>query len=152
MKKFRGVSQLSLDAKGRVMLPARHREALSEICDSQLVITIDEKLPCLLIYPLDVWEKLEEQIDSLPSFDKRVIRLRHTVVAYADDVSIDANGRLLLPPAHRKNTNFGKKVLLVGQGKKFELWDEVTWNEYQEKWLSEEDDGELLDSVAELSF
>jgi len=152
MKKFRGVSQLSLDAKGRIMLPARHREALSEICDSQLVITIDLDLPCLLIYPLNAWEVVEEQIDALPSFNKLANRLKHTLVAYADDVSIDGNGRLLLPSAHRQFANFNKKLLLVGQGKKFELWDEQVWNEYREKWLNEEDDAEMPQAVAELSL
>lgn len=152
MKKFRGVSQLSLDAKGRIMLPARHREALSALCNSQLVITIDLNLPCLLIYPLDVWEGVEEQIDALPSFNKLADRLRHTLVAYADDVSIDANGRLLLPSTHRDFAKFEKKLLLVGQGKKFELWNETTWNEYREKWLSEDDDGDLPEALAELSL
>lgn len=152
MQKFRGVSQLSLDVKGRIMLPARHREALSVICDSQLVITKDLDLPCLLIYPVEVWEAVEEQIDALPTFNKQVSRLKHTLVAYADDVSIDANGRLLLPSAHRKLVNFEKKVLLVGQGKKFELWDEMTWNEYQQKWLNENDDGKLSEALAGLSL
>jgi len=152
MKKFRGVSQLSLDAKGRIMLPARHREALSAICDSQLVITIDLNLPCLLIYPLDVWEKVEEQIDALPSFNELASRLRHTLLAHADDVSIDANGRLLLPSTHRQFANFDKKLVLVGQGKKFELWSEATWNEYRDKWLSEKNDGELTEALAEISI
>jgi len=151
MKKFRGVSQLSLDAKGRIMLPARHREALSAICDSQLVITVDTHQPCLLIYPVNEWDIIQDQIDALPSFHKVTRKIQRLLVGYADDVSIDANGRLLLPPKHRQFAKLEKKLLLVGQGKKFELWDEVTWDKYHEELLSE-DDGELPEALAELSL
>jgi len=152
MKKFRGVSQLSLDAKGRIMLPARHREALSAICDNQLVITVDTDQPCLLIYPVNEWELIQEKIDALPSFNKLTRKIQRLLVGYADDVSIDANGRLLLPSVHRQFAGLGKKVLLVGQGKKFELWDEQTWNECREEWLNEDDEGELPEALAELSL
>ncbi len=151
MKKFRGVSQLSLDAKGRIMLPARHREALTEICESQLVITVDTHQPCLLIYPVNEWELIQDQIDALPSFNKVTRKIQRLLVGYADDVSIDANGRLLLPSKHRQFAKLEKKLLLVGQGKKFELWDEATWDQYHEELLSDDDD-ELPAALAELSL
>ncbi len=152
MKKFRGVSQLSLDAKGRIMLPARHREALSAICDNQLVITVDTDQPCLLIYPVNEWELIQEKIDALPSFNKLTRKIQRLLVGYADDVAIDANGRLLLPSVHRQFASLGKKVLLIGQGKKFELWDEQKWNECREEWLNEDDEGELPEALADLSL
>lgn len=152
MKKFRGVSQLSLDAKGRIMLPARHREALSAICDNQLVVTVDTDQPCLLIYPVNEWELIQEKIDALPSFNKVTRKIQRLLVGYADDVSIDANGRLLLPATHRQYAHLQKKLMLIGQGKKFELWDEATWNECREQWLNEDDDGELPEVLSELSL
>ncbi len=152
MRKFRGVSQLTLDAKGRIMLPARHREALSTICESQLVITVDTDQPCLLIYPVNEWDLIQEKIDALPSFNPLTRKIQRLLVGYADDVSIDANGRLLLPSIHRQFAGLGKKVLLVGQGKKFELWDEQKWNECRDEWLNDNSDGELPEALAELSL
>ncbi len=152
MKKFRGVSQLSLDAKGRIMLPARHREALSAICENQLVITVDTDQPCLLIYPVNEWDLIQEKIDALPSFNKLTRKIQRLLVGHAEDVSIDANGRLLLPAVLRQFAGLGKKVLLVGQGKKFELWDEQTWNDCRDDWLNDDDGGELPEALAELSL
>ncbi|MBL7004290.1 MAG: division/cell wall cluster transcriptional repressor MraZ [Gammaproteobacteria bacterium] len=152
MKRFRGVSQLSLDAKGRMVFPARYRETLSEICQNQLVVTVDTDQPCLLIYPVNEWDIIQDQIDALPSFNKVTRKIQRLIVGYADDVSVDANGRLLLPTAHRQFAGLGKKILLIGQGKKFELWDEQTWNEKRDEWLEEDDDGELPDALGGLSL
>lgn len=152
MKKFRGVSQLSLDAKGRMVFPARYREALSAICGNQLVVTVDTDQPCLLIYPVNEWELIQDKIDALPSFNKVTRKIQRLLVGYADDVNVDANGRMLLPSTHRQFAGLEKKILLIGQGKKFELWDEETWNKSREEWLSEDDDGELPEVLSELSL
>lgn len=151
MKKFRGVSQLSIDAKGRMVLPARYREALSEICQNELVITVDTDQPCLLIYPVNEWEIIQDKIDALPSFNKVTRKIQRLLVGYADDVTVDANGRLLLPATHRKYAKLEKKALLIGQGKKFELWDEETWNHSREQWLKEVDE-ELPEILGDISL
>jgi len=67
--KFRGASNLTIDSKGRMVLPARYRDRLADICDGQLVVTIDTDQPCLLIYPLNEWEIVEERINALPGFN-----------------------------------------------------------------------------------
>lgn len=151
MKKFRGSSQLSLDAKGRIMLPARHREALSEICDGELIVTVDTYQPCLLIYPVNEWEVIQDKIDALPSLNKVTRMIQRRLVGNAHDVSIDAGGRLLLPSKHRKFAQLEKKVLLVGQGKKFELWNEEAWDSYHDDSLIEGED-ELPLALEELSL
>jgi len=152
VQKFRGVSNLSLDAKGRIVLPARYRERLLEICQSQLIVTIDTEQPCLLIYPLPEWELIEEKIEDLPSFNPATRRIQRLLIGHATEVEVDANGRMLLSNPLREYAQLGKKVVLIGQGKKFELWDEATWNERMSTWLNESSDSETPDALAELTL
>ena len=152
VQRFRGVSNLSLDAKGRIVLPARYRERLVEICDSQLVITIDTEQPCLLIYPLNEWESIEEKIESLPSFNPVARRIQRLLIGHATDVEVDNNGRMLLSNPLREYAQLGKKVVLIGQGKKFELWDEVVWGQRMEEWLADKTGGDLPEALAELTL
>ena len=152
MVKFRGVSNLSLDAKGRVVLPARYRERLSEICASQLIVTIDTDQPCLLIYPLPEWERIEEKIEALPSFNPNTRRIQRLLIGHATEVEVTAAGRMLLPPPLRDYARLDKKVVLIGQGKKFELWDETLWSERMESWLDGEVGDEMPTALAELTL
>ena len=152
MHKFRGVSNLSLDAKGRIVLPARYRERLLETCDSQLIITIDTEQPCLLIYPLNEWESIEEKIESLPSFNPITRRIQRLLIGHATEVEVDSNGRMLLSNPLRDYAQLGKKVVLIGQGKKFELWDETIWNQRMDEWLSSKTDGDMPEALSELTL
>jgi len=135
---FRGVSFLNLDAKGRLAIPARYRERLQSCCDSRLVITVDRDR-CLLVYPEPTWIEIERKLDQLPSFDEQVRRLQRLYIGHAQDVDMDRQGRVLLPPALRRFASLDRRVALVGQGKKLELWDEDTWNGKCEDWLAEVD-------------
>jgi MraZ protein len=152
VQKFRGASNLSLDAKGRIVLPARYRERLLEICQSQLIITIDTQQPCLLIYPLPEWELIEEKIEALPSFNPATRRIQRLLIGHATEVEVDGNGRMLLATPLRDYAKLGKKVVLIGQGKKFELWDEQCWNERMGTWLSETGDADTPDALTELTL
>jgi len=141
-----------LDAKGRIVLPARYRERLAEICQSQLVITIDTDQPCLLIYPLPEWETIEEKIEALPSFNPTTRRIQRLLIGHATEVEVDANGRMLLSNPLRDYARLDRKVVLIGQGKKFELWDEALWNERMESWLGDTADAEMPGALAELTL
>jgi MraZ protein len=152
VRKFRGVSNLSLDAKGRIVLPARYREMLSEICQNHLIITIDTEQLCLLIYPLNEWELIEEKIEALPSFNPTTRRIQRLLIGHATDVEVDANGRLMIATPLREYAELGKKVVMIGQGKKFELWDEERWNKCRNEWVSDKTDGELPAALAELTL
>lgn len=152
VQKFRGVSNLSLDAKGRIVLPARYRERLVEICQSQLIVTIDTDQPCLLIYPLPEWELIEEKIEALPSFNPTTRRIQRLLIGHATEVEVDGNGRMLLSNPLREYARLGKKVVLIGQGKKFELWDEAQWNEHMESCLGDQSGDELPAALAELTL
>ena len=122
---FRGVAQLVLDAKGRLAIPSKHRDGLAN-GDGRLVITADPSR-CLLLYPIAAWEPIQARLMSFSSFDERIRALQRLLVGYADDVEIDAAGRILVPPALREYAALDKRVVLVGQGRKFELWDEAAW-------------------------
>ncbi len=152
MLRFRGVSNLSLDAKGRIVLPARYRERLIEICNSQLVVTIDTDQPCLLIYPINEWELIEEKIEALPSFNPTTRRIQRLLIGHATDIEVDTNGRMLLSNPLREYAQLGRKVVLIGQGKKFELWDEVLWAQRMDEWLGDRTDVEMPEALAELSL
>lgn len=134
------------------MLPARYRERLLEICQSQLIVTIDTEQPCLLIYPLPEWELIEEKIEALPSFNPATRRIQRLLIGHATEVEVDGNGRLLLANPLREYARLDKKVVLIGQGKKFELWDEAVWNERMNTWLNESADGATPDALAELTL
>ena len=125
---FRGVAQLSLDSKGRLAVPSRYREALLVRCAGRLVITADFD-KCLLVYPLPDWEPIQQKLMSLSSLNPRIRDLQRHLIGYAEDIEMDAAGRVLVSPALRDFAALGKNVVLVGQGNKFELWDKEKWDQ-----------------------
>ena len=135
---FRGVNKLAVDTKGRLAMPTRYRERLAEVCAAQLVITIDTDR-CLLIYPLPEWQEIERKLMQLPSFNKTARRLQRLLVGHATEVELDGQGRLLLPPPLREFAGIDKQAVLIGQGNKFELWDEGRWESQRDEWLQEVD-------------
>lgn len=135
---FRGVTQLSLDAKGRLAIPARYRGELTSSCAGHLIVTVDPSR-CLLIYPQLAWEPIEQKLNNLSSFDSKTRNLQRLLVGNACDVEMDAVGRILLPPPLRIFASLSKDVVLVGQGSKFELWDEGQWNVQIEEALTFKD-------------
>lgn len=141
---FRGINSATLDGKGRMALPARIRETLGAVADGQLVITIDSRERCLLLYPLPTWEEVQAKLESLPNMNPRFRMLQRLLIGYATDLEPDANGRLLLPQKLREYAQLDKKVVLAGQGSKVEIWSEPVWEAQTQKWLSE-------DSVANLA-
>lgn len=129
---FRGVAQLSLDSKGRLAVPARHREALLARSAGRLVITADSD-KCLLLYPLPDWEPIQQKLMALSSLNPRIRNLQRQLVGYAEDIEMDAAGRLLISPALRNFASLAKSVVLVGQGNKFEMWDREKWEQALEQ-------------------
>lgn len=144
---FRGANKLTLDAKGRLAMPTRYRERLQERCGGNLVVTVD-KDQCLLIYPFPDWEDLERKLMKLPSLNPQARRLQRLMVGHATELDLDGSGRILLPPSLREYALLTRDVMLIGQGLRFELWDEARWNERRTEWLAETDSG--TDLPAEL--
>ena len=129
---FRGVAQLSLDSKGRLAVPSRYREALLVRCAGRLVITADFD-KCLLIYPQSDWEPIQQKLMELSSLNPRIRGLQRQLVGHAEDIEMDAAGRVLVSPALREFAALEKNVVLVGQGNKFELWDKEQWDHVLER-------------------
>lgn len=116
---FQGASALSLDAKGRLAVPARHRDALAALCSGQLTLT---KHPegCLMVFPRPAWETFRDKVAALPmsaSGWKRIF------LGNAMDVDVDGAGRVLVSPELRAAAGLSKDVMLLGMGSHFELWD-----------------------------
>lgn len=136
---FRGVNIISLDTKGRFAMPTRYREQLDESCSGKLIVTVDRD-HCLLIYPFPEWEEIERKLVKLPSFNRQARGMQRLLIGHATELDMDANGRMLLTPPLRKFADLEKRAVLIGQGNKFELWDEQTWDQKCEQWF---DEGEL---------
>jgi MraZ protein len=135
---FRGATALSLDAKGRLAIPARHREALHVQGGGRLVLTAHPHR-CLLLYPQPEWEPIQQKIMSLPSLDKQASLLQRLLVGFAEDVEMDGSGRVLVSPVLREFAGLEKQVMLVGQGSHFELWAEPAWRSQLEEALAQGD-------------
>jgi MraZ protein len=132
---FRGATKITLDDKGRMVMPTRYREQIHELSQGKLVVTVD-KDQCLLIYPLPEWEQIERKLMSLPSLDAIARRLQRLMVGHATDLPLDGHGRVLLPPELREFAKLGRYGMLIGQGNRFELWDEARWVERRDAWLA----------------
>ena len=112
-------------------------------CDGQLVVTVDRD-HCLLLYPLPEWEVLERKLVKLPSLNKQARRLQRLLIGHATEMELDGNGRILLPPPLREFAELDKRIVLIGQGNKFEIWNEAQWGERRDLWLNEVDGDEDL--------
>lgn len=143
---FRGIHSINLDPKGRLSVPTRYRQRLLDTAQGQLVVTIDTDERCLLLYPLPTWELIEAKIEALPSFNKATRRIQRLLLGHATETELDNSGRLLLPPVLREYAALDKHVILVGQGKKFELWDEQLWQSQRETWLEQQNEQDELPS------
>src|ERR1700742_4599766 len=134
---FRGATKVTLDDKGRMVMPTRYREQISVQSQGKLVVTVDRE-QCLLIYPLPEWEQTERKLMSLPSLHPQARQLQRLMVGYATDLEIDGHGRLLLLPELREFAKLERHGMLIGQGHRFELWEEGRWGERRDQYLMSE--------------
>jgi MraZ protein len=139
---FRGITAINLDAKGRMAIPSRYRPELLTQAGGSLVITIDTEDPCLLMYPANEWDIIEQKLEALPSFNPQTRRIQRLLIGHATELEMDKQGRTLVPPLLREYAGFDKNIMLVGQGKKFEIWGEAQWHTGRDAWLQEKYNGE----------
>lgn len=123
---FEGATALSLDAKGRLAIPARHREALLALAEGNLVLTAHPHR-CLLLYPAPAWTPIRDQILKASSLDPRSAAIKRVMVGNARTETPDAAGRLLVAQELRDYAQLEKTVYLVGMGSHFEIWSEAGW-------------------------
>lgn len=148
---FRGATKVTLDAKGRMAIPTRYRDRLDARCDGRLVATADLD-HCLLIYPSPDWEEIERKLMRLPSYNKPSRRLQRLMVGHATEIEMDGHGRILLSRELREYAQLDRQAMLIGQGSKFELWDEAQWTGQVDSWTDGEDNAELAAELTSLSI
>jgi MraZ protein len=122
---FRGRYEHTIDAKGRLSIPSKFREVLKEEYDSRLVVTTLDG--CLIAYPYQEWQALEEKISQLPAFNKNTRSFLRNFYSSGVDCPIDKLGRILVPQALRDYAGLSKDVMLMGIFKQFEIWDKGAW-------------------------
>jgi MraZ protein len=151
---FRGAHSINLDDKGRLAIPTKFRALLQADCEGQLVCTVDLKEPCLLLYPLSEWQQVEQKLLRLSNMVDAERRVQRILLGNALDCQLDGNGRILLAPPLRKHAGLNKKLMLVGQLNKFEIWDEERWQERLELDITQEQQGdfELSEKLQDFSF
>lgn len=151
---FRGFSTLSVDAKGRVAIPSRHRDRVLALSEGRLVLTLNPLDRCLWLYPLTEWELVEAKLQALSDFDRRSRRTKQMMRGYATDCEFDGQGRILLPQKLREFAGIDRNAVFLGQGNKFEIWAEAQWEAQREAWLRDldEDDGQPSQTLGDLSL
>lgn len=138
---FRGQFLHSVDAKGRISLPARFRELLTSDGDARFVLTPSPFDSCLHLYPMRAWEAFEQRVSELPSLDQNVVRFRRLYVSAAVECELDKAGRVLVPPGLRERAHLERDAVWAGMGKILELWSKpdfdnaLTMTPEQEKEL-----------------
>lgn len=143
---FRGRFEHTIDGKGRLSIPSKFRETLSERYDARLVLTAYDG--CLMAYPFAEWQKLEEKVAALPEFNKDTrFFLRH-FYSSATDCAIDKLGRLLVPPTLRSYAKLTADVVLVGAIKSIEIWSRGEW----EKAASAVSSEDIVNSMQRLGL
>jgi MraZ protein len=122
---FHGAAVITLDAKGRVAIPTRHRSALLDAGRS-LVVTAHPD-GCVLIYPAAEWEPVRARVEAFPSFHPQASWWKRLLLGFEEHVAPDSSGRILLPSALRVHAKLERDAMMVGQGRYFELWDSGVW-------------------------
>lgn len=135
---FRGLSSGQIDIKGRITVPAHYRTLILEEANGSMVVTIDTEQRCLLLYPFPQWQVIEEKLEMLPSFQPAARRIQRLLIGHATELELDKHGRILLPGLLRDYAGLDKTVMLVGQGRKIEIWSEPLWEQAREGWLAEQ--------------
>ena len=142
---FIGEHSHSIDNKGRVSVPAKYRNQLSE----GLVITrgLDH---CLWIYTKPEWEKIAERLAALPISQKKSRAFSRLMLAGAWDAELDSQGRIVLPEYLRTYASLDKHVIIAGLYNRIEVWNEDSWQTYSKQ--TQENSDEIAEGMSELGI
>ena len=152
---YRGCSKISIDSKGRLAVPSRYRALILEQAQNNLVITLNPLDRSLYLYPLPEWEIIEDKLAALSDFDKQSRRTKQMMRGYANDCQLDSQVRILIPKELRGHAELSRQAIILGQGNKFEIWNEKTWEKQRDDWLEsvgDESTSSSSDSLRSLSL
>jgi MraZ protein len=122
---FKGAYRHRIDPKGRLPVPAAFRKGLTE---NRVVLTrLDQ---CLAAYPPGEWQRVEDQLVALPSFNRQVKALTRLLTSRACDCALDTQGRILLPAALRAEAGLGREAIVVGVLNRLEIWSPEAWDQF----------------------
>jgi len=142
---FCGNHLYAVDEKGRVAIPARFRDELSALQDGRLVVTRFKRRdrPCLDVLPVSEWNRFQEQLAAETRYGRKRTALRSWYVGAAHELQLDAQGRMLIPPTLREYAGIGREVMIVGESRKFRIWDKDVFHQ-----IDREDEGEIFEDSA----
>ena len=130
-----GSSNLTIDTKGRIVIPARYRELLRASCEGEMIITKDPQYPALIIYPGKLWKEISQKFEALGGLNQKVRSIQWKILGNASVTDFEVGERmtLLIPQILREFADLTLKenVALVGMGSKFELWNLDNWEKKQ---------------------
>lgn len=136
MLSFLGEYEATIDSKGRFLLPGGLKKQLPE-GDNRFVISRGfEK--CLVLYPMQSWKPLMEQIMELNDFDPKVRDFKRKFLGGATEVELDSAGRLLMPPSLKEHASLSKDIILAANGNKIEIWDSGKYKQFFEDFSAED--------------
>jgi len=145
---FRGRYEHTIDGKGRLSIPSRFREILTDKYTETLILTNFGR--CLVAYPLEEWEALERKAAALPQLKKEVKAFQRYFISGAGECPLDGQGRILIPPSLRTCAELERDVVIVGLLRKIEIWSKPRWQEAFSQ--SQESFEENSDVLAELGL
>lgn len=140
---FQGIHGFNMDAKGRLAIPTKVREQLLAVCEGRVVVTAHPDERCLILYPESKWAELLPAINALPNMNKKAAKIKRLMMGNATAMELDGNGRILLSEPLRQHALMDKKLVMIGQGESFELWDAVHYDSY----INREDEEELPEEI-----
>jgi MraZ protein len=147
---FRGSSFHTIDAKGRVIVPARFRDVIKASGHDRLMITIMDN--CLFAYVIDAWTKIEKKILHLPQKSDAMRRFQRIFIGSAQDCKCDAQGRVLIPPALKQYADLKKEIALVGVLDRFEIWSKENWERENRLMEGDMGDDQVRQEIAQLGL
>jgi len=145
---FRGQFVHNIDAKGRVSMPVRFREALSGAGDRRFVLTPAPFDACLHLFPITAWEAVEKSVSELPLLSRDAVRFRRIYISAAIECELDGSGRVLVPTHLREKAQLEREVLWAGMGRNIELWSKGAWDKALA--LSADDEAAFRDAVEQI--
>ena len=129
---FLGISNLNIDGKGRIAIPKKYRDEIMSDHEGEMILTVDHGQKCLVLYPMTKWLNTQDALMNLPNLSDAVRGMKRMILGHASNVAMDGQGRMRLDAPLRDYVGMDKKLILLGTGDKFELWDEETWVDQRE--------------------
>jgi len=142
---FMGEYQHSLDAKGRLIIPAKFREELGEI--AVMTRGLDN---CLFLFPMPEWKVLEEKLKTLPLTKATARQFVRFFFSGATECELDKQGRIMIPPSLRDYAGVDKDVVVIGVSNRIEIWSRQRWEDYMQQ--AESAYAEIAENIVELGI